>query len=231
MDATDPARTSGDPPADRGRPDARELLSTEVVVASDQHLVAEAIRAALGGLGFDTALVDWVARDPAVPPVPRPRRPGQERPARVLLMACDLDLRGRLTEARALAAVHGIPWIVVDASGPGPAWGAVLEAGAGTVVVSWISLDDLIEVIELVAHGGSSLDQMERRALIRQWHEVEGSPEELLRQMQGLDPGDREILAMLYAGTTIQAIAARFDLSERAVSAQVKAVLRRLSLP
>jgi DNA-binding NarL/FixJ family response regulator len=97
------------------------------------------------------------------------------------------------------------------------------------VVVSSLSIDELVEALDAVARGGSTLSELERRVLIRQWREVRESPEHLLRQLHSVDEQDREILVMLYEGTTIRAVADRFGLSEAAVRAQVKAMLRRLS--
>ncbi len=201
-----------------------------VGVAADQHLVAETICAALGSLGFPTELVEWTTSADVALTVPPPRASGESRSLdRVLLLVCDLDVPGRLREARDFGLRCGLPWFVVDTSGPGPAWGALLEAGARTVIISSVSLDELAEVLDAVAAGGSSLSELERRTFIRQWHAVKESPERLLRQMLTVNERDREILAMLYDGTTVSAIADRFGVSEAAVRSQLKAVLRRLS--
>lgn len=239
MDATDertrvtPAhpRTADDPAERfaRARGERGAASRSTVLVCSDQHLVAETICAALGSRGFPTQLVEW-APPGSGPLVPRPQARGEGvAVGRVLLLACDLDVPGRLGEARDLGPRYGLPWLVVDALPPGPAWGALLEAGARTVVVSSLSLDELVEALDAVARGGSTLSELERRVLIRQWREVRESPEHLLRQLHSVDEEDREILVMLYEGTTIRAVADRFGLSEAAVRAQVKAMLRRLS--
>ena len=202
-----------------------------VDVAADRHLVAETICAALGSRGVHTELVAWAGEDVgAVPRAPRPRsaaEPGAS--SQLLLVVCDLGLPGRLHEARALGERQRIPWVVVDSSGPGPAWGALLEAGARTVVLSSISLDGLVEVLGTVARGESTIGELERRVLIHRWHEAKAVPEHLLSQLQGVDEHDREILVMLYKGSTIHAVAERFELSDTAVRNQVKAVLRRMA--
>lgn len=201
-----------------------------VDVAADQHLVGEAICAALRSRGVSTELVDWMATDAGVSPaVPLPRI-GDDDPLlqRLLLVVCDLDAAGRTGEACDLGRGSGSPWLVVDASGPGPAWGALLAAGASAVIGS-VTLDELVDDLDVVAAGGSPLTELERRALIRQWRLVRGAPEQAWRQMLSVNEHDREILTMLYEGTTVQAVADRFDVSEAAVRSQVKAVLRRLS--
>lgn len=208
---------------------ARAGNRTRVGVVADQYLVAETICAALGSRGYPTELLEWVPAGSA-PRVPRPRSSAETRATeQLLLVVCDLDVSGRLSEARELGRRQGLPWVVVDTSGPGPAWGALLEAGARTVVVSSISLDGLVEVVDTVAAGGSTLTELERRTLIRQWQSVQETPEGLLRQMLVVDKADREILAMLYEGTTVRAIADHFGVSEATVRSQVKAALRRLS--
>ena len=206
------------------------VVRTTVVVCADQHLVAETICAALGSRGFATELVDWRPFAEAVPRVPRPRE-GREGGAagRVLLLVCDLDVPGRLGETREIGRKYGLPWLVVDALEPGPAWGALLEAGAHDVVVSSVSVDELVRTLTEVARGGSSLGELERRVMIRQWQEVKESPEHHLRVLQIVDEHDRELVLMLYEGTTVRAVAERFGLSEATVRSQVKAVLRRLA--
>jgi DNA-binding NarL/FixJ family response regulator len=203
----------------------------EVLVAADHHLMAETICAALGSLGYPTEQVAWMSARPGPASAVTLPRPDAGDPAtdRLLLVVCDLDVTGRLIEARDIGRHAGTPWLVVDASGPGPAWGALLEAGARTVVVSSISLDALAEVLDTVAGGGSSLSELERHALVRQWKVVKKNPERMWRPLLAMDSGEREILTMLHEGTTVSAIAARFGLSEAAVRSQVKAVLRRLA--
>jgi two-component system, NarL family, nitrate/nitrite response regulator NarL len=225
-----------DPAGIRGRPGAPETegtaLRTTVLVCADQHLVAATICAALGSRGIPTELVDWGATSETVPRVPRPRGRGVDGVdgRRVLLLVCDLDLPGRLGEARDLGRNYRLPWLVVDSLAPSPAWGALLEVGARAVVVSSIAVDDLVAAVHAVAHGETTFGELERRVLIRQWHEVRALPEHMFRQFHVVAEHDREILVMLYEGSTVRAVAERFGLSEAAVRAQVKAVLRRLAL-
>lgn len=211
-------------PLDRGR-------RVWVGVTADQRLVAEAVCAALGSRGFSMESLDWIADnpDPAQQAPPASAIEGNHHLGRILLVVCDLDVAGRLRDALRVGRLGGLPWLVVDMGGPGPAWGALMEAGARTVVVSSVSLDELVEVLEVIASDGTPLNQLERRGFIRQWHAVRESPEQLWRQVLTMDERDREIVAMLYQGTTVGAIADRFGVSDAAVRAQVKAVLRQLS--
>ena len=190
-----------------------------IAVTADLVLVAETGAAALSGMGLDTRVVGWRRG------LGGPRR--AEAPALTLLI-CDLRTPGRLEEARQRGRPG--PWLVMTDEGPGPAWGAMLDAGARAVVPSTISLDQLTEMLRAVLRGEESMDEAQRRQLLRSWEAVGAERAGIRRRMETLSPRERRVLAMLYEGTTVRDIAEQLEVSEATVRSQVKAVLRKLAV-
>src|SRR4051812_18539825 len=107
-----------------------EGSSRRVAVASNLRLIAETVTAALGGRGFTTVRIAWPQFRADEPPEWQLER---ARPDVVLLIA-ELGLADDVTRAQRLIRSYEGTWLVMSGSGPGPFWGAMLEAGAGAVV-------------------------------------------------------------------------------------------------
>lgn len=227
--------------ADRSDPERRPALTgadadagadLRVAVSSDLGLVAETIGAALGSRGVDVSVVPWTedvgpdseAHDWGAPPPAG--GPGPD----VVLLVCDLETPARLDEVRERGQRCVVPWVVMAHSDPGPAWGAVLEAGARAVVPSTISLDEVVDMLGVVLHDESPIGVVERVGLLRQWWAAVEERALLRERMRTLSPREQEVLSMLYEGTSVRAIADQLELSEATVRSQVKSVLRKLSV-
>ena len=218
-----------DPTEERTRAGARSAAidRPRVVISSDQGLIAETVAAGLASRDLQVEVVPWWPETP----VPRPRRrtTGPEVPV-VLLIVCDVAPRSRLVEARIRGTVRGVPWVVMTECARGPAWGALLEAGADAVVTSTISLSELVDALRAVLHGDPPTGQDERAHLVREWRSAERSPGRLRARMDSLSPREEEVLWMLYEGITVRTIAGRLGISEATVRSQVKNVLRKLAV-
>ncbi|MDB5875586.1 MAG: bvgA [Ramlibacter sp.] len=209
-------------------PGGSALEGMPVAVSSDQRLVAETIGAGLRSLGVQTEVVPWWPQSS----VSRPCRGDAEAsdPGVVFLLACDLGTRARVDEARIRGKSRGVPWVVMTESAPGPAWGAMLEAGARAVVTSTISLTALVELLCAVVRGESPIGEVERRGLLREWRSAKQDQDRLRERMESLSPREQEVLSMLYEGITVRTIAGRLGVSEATVRSQVKSVLRKLAV-
>jgi DNA-binding NarL/FixJ family response regulator len=206
---------------------------TRIGVLSDLALVAETVAAALIGRGMVASVLPWAqeAGRSTPPPdwgVPAPR--SEEPVPDLVLMICGLGSPSKIAAACERGKRCVVPWVVMADSRPGPAWGAVLEAGARAVVLSTISLTDLEEVLGSVLRGESPIGVAERIALLREWWSARTEREQLSDRMRSLSPREQVVLSMLYEGTTVRAIADRLEVSEATVRSQVKAVLRKLSV-
>jgi DNA-binding NarL/FixJ family response regulator len=207
--------------------------AARIAVASDLALVAETVGAALRSHGVQATLVPW-ALDSGADEWPvdldaAPGRSSEEGPDLVVLI-CGLDSPAEVDAVRDRGGRCIAPWLVMADREPGPAWGAVLEVGARAVVSSSISLSDLVDVVGAVLRGESPIGVAERIGLLRQWWAARADREQLRDRMRTLSPREQTVLAMLYEGTTVRAIADRLEVSEATVRSQVKAVLRKLSV-
>lgn len=197
-----------------------------IAVGSDELLLGQAIRAALAARGFVTRTVQWRSSVP------------DDRPALQLsrlspdagLMLCRDDLSPTLAQVLWLFAQHPVRWVVVTSDGPGPAWGALLEAGAGAVMSSERTLDEVAEAIVGVAHGDRLVDTTTEAGVLALWHAVARERREALDRLRTLTPREHAVLELLGDGQSVRTIAASSDLTEATVRSQVKSVLHKLGV-
>ena len=194
-----------------------------VGVASEQALVAEAVRASLAGRGLAATVIRWPGEQP-----PAPRRTTMGERPHVGLLISDLDRTPRLRAASLLLSRVALPWVVLTSAPPGPMWGAVLEAGACRVLPSSTGLEDVCDVVAALMSGDATTPQPDRDLLIRWWRDLEERRDLLGERVQSLTPREREVLTMLYAGDPVARIAQLLEVSPATVRSQVKAVLRKL---
>lgn len=221
-----------------GRPSGaqgtRTVFAARVGVVSSQVLVAETIGAALRSHGIRTLLLPWNDEsdtdEPAGTTGPARRARADEPDLGVVLLICDLGTPARVDEVRERGRRCLAPWVVMADQDRGPAWGALLDAGARAVVHSSISLDALVDTLDTVLRGESPVGVAERIALLREWRVAQQHRELLRERMRTLSPREQTVLTMLYEGTTVRAIADRLEVSEATVRSQVKAVLRKLAV-
>jgi DNA-binding NarL/FixJ family response regulator len=200
-----------------------------VGVASDQALVAESIRAALGSRGLDTLGVSWPGtRRPEayVTPLQAARLGGGLGAA---LMIVELDRAGRLRAASRLLRIR-IPWVVLADATTTPIWGALLELGAAVVAPSSITLDEAGALLTRAATGEELTTEAERQQSVAEWHTLSSAREQAENRVASMTPREREVLGLLWAGDSVRGIAARLEVSEATVRSQVKTVLRKLEV-
>ncbi len=196
-----------------------------VAIASDQALVSEAVRTALSGRGFSSFTVRW----PGEQALPRARRGATPVPD-VALLVSDLDRWSRLRAASLLLSRVATRWVVLTGAPLGPLWGAVIEAGATTVVPSDTTLNEIAEVIRRVARGELITPPAEQDRLLQEWNSLRNERQQLGERMHTLTPREREVLRLLYAGDPVMEIAAMLEVSPATVRSQVKSVLRKLDV-
>lgn len=207
------------------------LRSRRVAVASDQSLVAEAVRAALASRGLDAYVLAWPGSGGrAQTRVPAPRQESDHGPPQAALMLCDLEPSARLCEARDLATRVSVPWLVLTPVTGGPLWGALLEDGVAAVLPSSTSLDAVVLILRDLMEGSEIMADDERRALIRAWRTAQSEEEQLLVRMRSLTPRERTVLTLLHSGDSVRTIAESLEVSEATVRSHVKAVLSKLGV-
>lgn len=206
---------------------------TRVAVASDHHLVAESVRAALLSRNFDVVVVRW-------PTIEEPwgndslrrlrRRWVVGPPPDVGVVLSDLASISQVLGAQLLVRGLDVPWLVLSGAPTGPAWGALYDQGATLVVPPDTGLDLLCELLGDLSAGRPPREQAARRELIRSWRSFARRSGELRARLDSLTGREDEVLQQLYEGLAVRTIAERADVTESTVRSQVKAILRKLDV-
>jgi len=194
-----------------------------VAIASEQALVADAVRVSLASRDFRTSTLRW-------PGEQGQRRSSGRESHDVGLLLSDLDRWPRLRAACLMIARFSVPWVVLTEAPEGPMWGAVLDAGARIVLPSSTGLDEVGKVVVAVATGQLATPVAERERLIASWWELLQRRDMLEQRLHTLTPRENEVLRLLYAGDPVSRIAELLEVSPATVRSQVKAVLRKLDV-
>lgn len=198
-----------------------------MLVTAEQALIAEAVRAALVDRGHDVYVLRW----PGDVAVPGPRGTRGRPPLEDLdagLLLSDLDRWSRVRAAALVIESIDLPWVVMAGRPPDAAWGAVLEAGARLVVPSRVSLDEVAGMLGAVVREGLTAPPQQRARLEESWRELRSRHETSAERLASLSPREREVLRLLYSGTSVAGIAEVLEVSPETVRSQVKSVLRKL---
>jgi DNA-binding NarL/FixJ family response regulator len=191
-----------------------------------ERLVRDAVTTALLGLGF------------AASSRPLPRTASrfdetrhwlsQEHPA-VGLLVTDLEDPAQVHDAVAVVRQLELPWLLLTSAAPGPAWGALLEAGAREVVDAGTDLAEVTSVIHGIPAGqtpGSPL----RAAVLDAWQRVSDERRTLTERLERLSARELEVLLALNDGLSPAGIAARDGVAVSTVRGQIRSVLRKLEV-
>jgi DNA-binding NarL/FixJ family response regulator len=198
-----------------------------VLVASDQALIAEAVRAALESRGHDVLVVRW----PGEARGQRSRRPVPQLPeSQVGLLLSDLDRWSRIRAATILVERIRVPWAVLTTAPRGPAWGGLLAAGARVVLPGGTRLDGIGDVLGSVQRGELLTPEEERSELETAWREMRTRHDDVAERLATLTPREGEVLRLMYAGSSVAHIAEMLEVAPATVRSQVKAVLRKLDV-
>jgi DNA-binding NarL/FixJ family response regulator len=197
-----------------------------VVLLADQNLVGQAVRTALGAMGFVVVHLRWPAAHHLEETAERVREGG----AMVGLLICDLDKPGRVQEVVDLVAGTHLRWLLLSHGAEGPRWGSVLDAGVAAVLPISSGLDDLAVALHALARKRTVMDEVVRRRVLRQWRHTVMEQRALLARMDLLTTREMEVLVLLHDGSTVRGIAESSGVSETTVRSQVKAVLRKLEV-
>jgi DNA-binding NarL/FixJ family response regulator len=195
----------------------------EVLVTSRHRVVAQAVTAGLGQRRGGVRTADWA-------PGEWQRLMGGEA---LMVVIDDLDSRSAVdTVAVAVSNVvrAGARVLVLTDSPPGPAWGAVLDAGASGVMTSDCSLDELEEGIEKVVASQPLVDPRRRTELEEQWLEWLVEEQGLRERLEALSPRETSVLAMLAQGHRVADIGQRLGVREGTVRSHVRSLRRKLQV-
>lgn len=197
------------------------MCERRLVIASDQALVAEAVRAAMSSHGFDSVVLPWG----------QPLSAGHPPDTPLLgLMIADLESLTKLHAGRRLVSDAPGRWLLLTATPKGPAWGAMLESGVRIILPSGTTLGETMEVLDRLAVGEDVGDEAERQALVEKWAAERAARERLLARIETLTPRERTVLRLLFSGEQVRTIADVLNISAATVRSHVGSLLRKMGV-
>jgi DNA-binding NarL/FixJ family response regulator len=204
----------------------RDVGTTPVVVMASLRLLRDAVAAALRGLGFAASSRPLPTSSSRFDETRRWL--AQERPTLGVLIT-DLDDPTEVHDAVAVVRGLDLPWLLLTSAAPGPAWGALLDAGAVEVLDAASELAEVGRVIHrLVAGGGPSAPN--HATVLDAWRRVSSERRALTERVERLSARELEILVALGDGLSPTMIAERDGVAVSTVRAQVRSVLHKLEV-
>jgi len=91
-------------------------------------------------------------------------------------------------------------------------------------------LDNISELLLSVVHGQIVTPDDERTELEAAWGEMRARHDEVAERVARLTPREREVLRLMYGGSSVAAIAEMLEVAPATVRSQVKSVLRKLDV-
>lgn len=146
------------------------------------------------------------------------------------LMVTDLDRWSQLDQVCTLVRGVRLPGVVLTTAPRGGLWGALLEAGAVTVLAADADSDEIEGSIRDAADGRPGQSPAEIEGLLTQWRLMREDRYRMRRLVGSLTAREHEVLELLYEGVTVTEIAARFGVAQATVRSQVKAILRKFEV-
>lgn len=193
-----------------------------VVVAARLQLIAQAVGAALRGRGVRAEPLRWEQAT---------RRAGRELgTGDVMVLLDDLASVQDLEATCDLVSGTRARCVVLTRRSAGPAWGALLAAGAAAVLTAEGSLEQMDAVVSRVAEGEPVMDEDWRAALVSAWEEWRTEDEQLSARVARLSPRERQILALLSEGSRVVDIVNVLGVAETTVRSQIKSMRRKLGV-
>jgi DNA-binding NarL/FixJ family response regulator len=193
-----------------------------VVVAARLQLIGQAVCAALSEHGIRAETLSWRRAKRALP-----RELGTEG---VAVLLDDLTSLQDVEETSSIVSIASARCVVLTQRPPGPAWGALLTAGAAAVVTAEGSLGDISAVVARVAERESVMDEGHRAELVRAWEAWQVEDEQLRSRVALLSPREEQILSLLSQGSSVVDIIDALGVSEATVRTQMKSMRRKLGV-
>ena len=209
------------------RPPASAQQLPGVVIVCRQVLIRDALRSALRERDIPAIAV---AASISGRRLDEARRWIDSKQHAYGLLVTDLDDLAQLFQVIRMMGVLPVPWLVLTPLPPGPAWGALLDAGAAEVLPASTSLDDLSARVVARNIGAFETQHAKREKLVLAWRRISDDQRMLHRRLAQLTAREMEVLQELQQGHSVRVIAARAGVSEGTVRTQVKSLLKKLGV-
>lgn len=150
--------------------------------------------------------------------------------ATVVVVIDDLVTAGDVARVVALLRTTTSPVLVLTGRQRGPYWGALVSAGAESILSSSVSLDELVEALAVVHYGGRVLSPAESDELLARWLEFVRRQDDARARLHQLTPREHAVLAGMRTGATVVELAGLLDVREATIRTHVRAILRKLGV-
>lgn len=147
----------------------------------------------------------------------------------VLLLVDDLDSPRAIAAVRQVVSGAAYRTVVLTVRSPCHVWGALLVAGA-TEVAGVRSVEQLADLVELVAAGEPVMPLEERAELRETWERHVAEDRMLLQRMATLTPRELVVLKALASGSRPRDIGARDGVAQSTVRTQIRSIRRKLDV-
>jgi DNA-binding NarL/FixJ family response regulator len=146
------------------------------------------------------------------------------------LLLSDLDRWSLIQTATLVVERIRVPWVALTTSPRGPFWGGLLAAGVEVVLPGDTGLEHISDLLLSVAQSQVATPADERFELEAAWREMRARHGDVTERIGQLTPREREVLHLMYEGSSVARIAETFEVTPATVRSQVKAVLRKLDV-
>lgn len=198
--------------------------SPRILLVEDHDLLAQTLSMALEAEGYRVEVSALRSLDGVV------AEAAAQRPDVVLL---DLDLGGAVGDGLGLIEPltrGGARVLVVTGSHEGHRHGMCLEQRAVAVLDKTVSFERLVGAVVKVVEGGDPMDPARRHALLAELRAWRSAGTRRLEPFERLTPRERQVLGCLLEGTSAEAIARSWVVSEATVRTQIRGVLTKLGV-
>lgn len=159
-----------------------------------------------------------------------PRGPALTPSAVVVVVIDDLVEAGDVRRVVDLLRTTPSPVLVLTGRPRGCYWGALVSAGATSILPSAVSLDELVEALSVIHYGGRVLSPSECEELREVWQDFVERLDEARDRLEQLTPREQAVLAGMRGGATVAELAGLLDVREATVRTHVRAILRKLGV-
>ena len=193
-----------------------------VLILSRLLLIAQAVGAALRGRGIDAEAAAWAAG------VHRATHDLTE--SDVVLLFDDLEDRESVLETQSLVTQSAAQFLVLTHRPEGPAWGAMFASGVAGVMPNESSLVEVESALAMVRQGSSTLAEVRRSRLVREWFRWLAEDDALRARLADLSPREREVLDLLSRGFPVGEIVTGLGVAETTVRSHIRSIRRKLDV-
>lgn len=181
-------------------------------------LLAQAVAPALRSRGIEVEGVSGRGRN------------GPRDPSEILVVLDDLITAADVRRVLALIAATDPPVLVLTGRERGQYWGALVSAGATSIMSSAASVDEVVCAIREVNDGRELQTPEERADLLVQWDRYLRQQQDAIARLARLTARERAVLEGMAQGIAVAYLAGMLDVAETTVRSHVKSILRKLGV-